>query len=1540
MPAAVFLDDKTLMDPHHLQNLVGLAKELGLHGKALRKITPNDILINPMGGVQLINPEQIVTLKTGSKGNRANAALRISEESVDAFVEEHTLIPRGAARDYTPLKNQAAARRAPLHAAFRADRKEAMGTRANINDVLNEAVNAGPERDFIRGLLAGERADPDALAEFARANGIEQQFVRMGQQLSKGLLPDVDPVVLSIGPEGALYIRDGFDRLVAAKMLGADFVPINFKKFLGEVPSKRQFYTGPSFKISQVFDADDAPGISGLSGIHGEVGSLNYKIVGPQGNFLNLSREGITSVGKAEGADLLGSTTSFSAIGLAGGEEALQTRRVLTGNALRNSVGEFEDVSLAVAHAAETSKDYKEFAGLLRQMTKNPRSGRVINMKNLDSPAVAAEAEQVFETLVRPKAAKFLDELARAGYLTDSGVANPARRAVALKSTGGTLVDLQRDRGILSFENPQKTTQELDELAKNMLNARANAADIDPFTRIILKGSDQILEKEVGDFVTSPHPRLRDSVIPTTQFKISPQDLKAWRTEHGIIKVASKMPDQDIKDLGLKAGGRLLDSDNRSIPFFITRSGDMFLSTKHRDVPGMLEAAFGRRGPVFAVETGVFHSGGIAVDGLLGMQGIEKLGAAEINRLKGRMQHIANQFLRMGVNEKVLLRFSTPFEKAAWENIYGQKVPLQRVANPGFKMKIPEQIKDMPLDRAIQVENRIVTVRRRRFKNPQQQAMFEFVQKNFDDAYLREFEAGLSDNYHQGYFHRALTPETQEAMNEVFMNLTKEKVPGGARTLRALQSFMKQRVFTDLTTRDVNNMFESIKDLVKGEWESPEQMVNKVILSIKKDYKLTLNPDTAKRYIDIAEAMPSGHLFFITDPLTALSVRHIQSESALKSKGIVDTLASAGAILRAPADEYKQLIQGRETVVGKQQTLINNMKGELDQLTSRLDDLKNKSPDVASEEITKLEKSIVEQEAKINHEKIGLYDLQEQFVDRYGSLAFRVDPTSRTVFIDANSADKLVKKGAIDITDVQTGADNALVEIPFERYSAQLTDSKTDVLLFTPESRALADKYFSTQKRDGFHALLRGLDTMNRPWKLNILFPIPAYHGRNVLSNGFQMWLGGTLKARNVEDSFNILRVLEKKRGGVISIDEANDILDNMMFGNEIGGTATGRQLLNEFHRRGGFSGAYANEFSNFGTVKRRTDFERLTKNMGGIPSVSEGGIGALVSENVLVRGGLKVGNWYESRSRLATFMDEWRKTGNFEAAEMKVKGVHYDYRDLTAFERDVLTPLIPFYAWSRFNIPKMMQTMVQEPIQHARFLRMVHQIEQGAFDRAPKNPDDYPGWMQESFGFTIFKRKEDGNFLVRFGEGLFPLIDGYKFVEGGGMKMIKNGITPFLKFPIEQIMNKSLFTGRDIERFPGEPSRDFTLSRLGFSKTATTKGPLGIANIVMNDAALGNFFRLGKVAADTLNNIIDPKQWIGGDPSVSLVLWDLMLGRGKFVDPEATRAIAKFNWRTSRNKIMSALRHYEKTGNTWMTNEVRKLLLKHDLENGVPEGK
>ena len=146
----------------------------------------------------------------------------------------------------------------------------------------------------------------------------------------------------------------------------------------------------------------------------------------------------------------------------------------------------------------------------------------------------------------------------------------------------------------------------------------------------------------------------------------------------------------------------------------------------------------------------------------------------------------------------------------------------------------------------------------------------------------------------------------------------------------------------------------------------------------------------------------------------------------------------------------------------------------------------------------------------------------------------------------------------------------------------------------------------------------------------------------------------------------------------------------------------------------------------------------------------------------------------------------EYEKLSPAEAAA-KVRTAHFDYEDLTPTERKIKGNLVPFYTWTRNNIPFQIQAMFSAPGRYSAFTKLSNESEYAAGDEG----GIAPSWITNSLGFRVPFGGKNNYLMPQFGPSdLAKLQDTSQMVGLLG---------PFVKTPIELITNKSMLTGAPI---------------------------------------------------------------------------------------------------------------------------------------------
>ena len=135
--------------------------------------------------------------------------------------------------------------------------------------------------------------------------------------------------------------------------------------------------------------------------------------------------------------------------------------------------------------------------------------------------------------------------------------------------------------------------------------------------------------------------------------------------------------------------------------------------------------------------------------------------------------------------------------------------------------------------------------------------------------------------------------------------------------------------------------------------------------------------------------------------------------------------------------------------------------------------------------------------------------------------------------------------------------------------------------------------------------------------------------------------------------------------------------------------------------------------------------------------------------------------------------------------AVQQVQKFHFDYQDLSNFERSTVKRIIPFYTFTRKNIPLQVEMMFRNPRVFARYQQFKTEIEaQSSPDKVV--PSYFSNELQIRLPFMV-----NGGHL--YSNGALPLTDIAGITDPG---QLAGNVTPVIKAPIENFANKQFYEG------------------------------------------------------------------------------------------------------------------------------------------------
>ncbi len=169
----------------------------------------------------------------------------------------------------------------------------------------------------------------------------------------------------------------------------------------------------------------------------------------------------------------------------------------------------------------------------------------------------------------------------------------------------------------------------------------------------------------------------------------------------------------------------------------------------------------------------------------------------------------------------------------------------------------------------------------------------------------------------------------------------------------------------------------------------------------------------------------------------------------------------------------------------------------------------------------------------------------------------------------------------------------------------------------------------------------------------------------------------------------------------------------------------------------------------------------------------------------------IKMMNFVENRVRIPLFLYRLDKGDSFAEAAKVVMKTHFDYmpEGLSTFERNVMKRIIPFYTWTRHNVPLQFEMLLKQPGKYAGLDKLRREVESVAGTEKVKEERKYmPTWMKEMFTIRLPWVKNTGEpYYLQMD---LPVEDLNKL----SVREIFSMLSPVLRYPIDRIANKYVY--------------------------------------------------------------------------------------------------------------------------------------------------
>lgn len=356
--------------------------------------------------------------------------------------------------------------------------------------------------------------------------------------------------------------------------------------------------------------------------------------------------------------------------------------------------------------------------------------------------------------------------------------------------------------------------------------------------------------------------------------------------------------------------------------------------------------------------------------------------------------------------------------------------------------------------------------------------------------------------------------------------------------------------------------------------------------------------------------------------------------------------------------------------------------------------------------------------------------------------------------------------------------------------------------------RVLANQHKVLSDPKLLHPFIKTFDDIQKWWKKYALAARPAWHTRNAFGNFWNAYfIGGLTNAKRYGDAAAIQKAMHVGKGGVVtSVDDLVSGIRGKGVSKtaEVSGTGlTREEIFNEAIKRGVYeSGMYGRELGEASAKSSRipghTEWSGINKAFAG-------------------------GKTLENNARLALFIDgiekgikKYSKGGKeidpklasriLDESATNVRKALFDYSDLSQFEKSYMKRVIPFYTWTRKNIPAQLMAVIQHPDRANKLNILIGNMQKGV---SSIDSNDVDQWVKGQF--PIFLNAEDSENTDTFITALsyLPTAELNRVFKDPKEYLgdVWSMTSPLIKTPLEVWRNYDSFRKKPIDTLQWETS-------------------------------------------------------------------------------------------------------------------------------------
>jgi len=524
---------------------------------------------------------------------------------------------------------------------------------------------------------------------------------------------------------------------------------------------------------------------------------------------------------------------------------------------------------------------------------------------------------------------------------------------------------------------------------------------------------------------------------------------------------------------------------------------------------------------------------------------------------------------------------------------------------------------------------------------------------------------------------------------------------------------------------DVRKAREAIEQMSRGEIDKVDKEIRELFKPLTKKQKEIITDAVGRRD---PSKLPENLLPYYKSAVESL-------------EGYKKQLMGAG-ILERTMEQYVPFVRTGKKLSAKQKQLLKEKFGTGVKSFDDLDDVQRWYAQFMPNIRERTTKAVTPKEV---NEILGVKFFEEdiaEILSTYSSRAIKADAAKQ--FFDVT-----VAKYGLKIDDLKK-----LKQLPegYGLYRVNI-DPETGQRIFEPV-RNIFDKmskdvvalpqefvnHINEYQKAFFDPTMQGtlwdfFDNINRIFKTTAYLWNPGHIPRDATSNAFQLWLMGMKNPARYLDG---IRVLKGEKFVPKGLKYSSDKILQM-----------------------------ARDYGLIGTEMITAEFRK--------------GIANNAYTDLMARATIAV----DDSARLAGFIDQLSKGLKPEQAAAQVKKYLFDYFELTPFERKWMKRFVPFYTWTRKNLPLQFQELMRQPGKYATVARAHDYLSEDYTEK------DAPSWLRENAALLLPGEQGQRRYMV----SNLPYMD-----MATTPRDLLGMVTPIVRTPFELASGTKTFSGTPIQ--------------------------------------------------------------------------------------------------------------------------------------------